>query len=128
MAWYDSVGQALAHANWEQVGVKLSGLVGGIVSMHYLKGTRTERAFMALSGFALSYYTAPYVSRISGLPEGGAGFLLGLFGMAMVSITWAWLQSAPVGVWVNRAVEAWLSMWLAVWARVGKGGKKGDGQ
>lgn len=128
MAWHDVVAQAIAHANWEQVAIKLSGFVGALVSMRYLKGTLGERASMAAAGTALSFYASPYVSRISGLPEGFTGFLLGLFGMAMVSITWDWLQQAPVGSWVNRAVEAWLAMWLAVWARVGKGGKKGDGQ
>ena len=31
-----------------------------------------------------------------GIPEGFCGFLIGLFGMAIASRMWEWIQSTPV--------------------------------
>lgn len=86
---------------FEGAATKLAGLVGAVISTRFLQGTFPERCFMALSGAAISFYTAPYVSKTTGLPEGLAGFLLGLFGMAIVSKAWEYWQSAPIGLYVN---------------------------
>ena len=42
-----------------------------------------------------------------GIPEGLSGFLLGLFGMAIASRFWEWIQTTPIaGVW--QIVIDWL--------------------
>lgn len=89
----------------ESLAMKLAGLVGAVVSMGFLKGTLPERAFMALSGAALSFYAAPWAAGLTGLPEGLTGFLIGFFGMAILSKAWEWWQSAPVGVWLTTAIK-----------------------
>lgn len=86
---------------------KLAGLGGAIVSMRFLQGTWFERGFTALGGVLLSYFAAPFLSQRIGLPEGLTGFLLGLFGMAVMSRAWEWIQTTPVAaLW--QIVLGWL--------------------
>jgi hypothetical protein len=61
----------------------------------------------------LSYFGTPWLSERIGLPEGLAGFLLGLFGMAIMSRAWEWVQTTPVGAlwqivldWLQRRAGA----------------------
>ena len=77
----------------EQVIGKLAGVAGAFVSMHFLKGTIVEKLTMAFGGAAFSYFAADYVAAKTSLPEGLAGFLLGLFGMSILSRLWEWLQT-----------------------------------
>ncbi|WP_304306229.1 hypothetical protein [Pseudacidovorax intermedius] len=86
---------------------KLAGIGGAFVSMGFIKGTLPARAFMAIGGALLSFYFAPWVSAQTGLPEGGAGFLLGLFGMAVVSRIWESVSTWQVqDLW--QIAMAWL--------------------
>lgn len=78
------------------VATKLSGVVGAFVSMRFLSGTFKERASSALAGVVTSFYSAPWVAMRLGLPEGLAGFLIGLFGMAVCSRIWIWVQSSTI--------------------------------
>lgn len=82
--------------NIEVLAAKLAGVAGAIVSMNFLQGTWPARLVMALGGAVFSYFAAPYVSMRTGLPEGLSGFLLGLFGMAVMSRIWEWVQTTPV--------------------------------
>lgn len=86
---------------------KLAGLAGSFVSMGFVKGTVPARIFMAISGALLSFYCSPFVSAQTGLPEGGTGFLLGLFGMAVVSKLWESVSTWQVqDLW--QIAMAWL--------------------
>ncbi len=89
--------------------VKLAGLVGAVVSMQFLQGSWPARVNLALSGAAISYFAAPYLSAKIGLPEGLTGFLLGLFGMAVASRVWEWIQTTPVA-----------ELWQLLLAKLGK--------
>ncbi len=75
---------------------KAAGVAGALVSMRFLQGTWPQRLSTAFCGALLSYYVAPYVSMRIGIPEGFCGFLIGLFGMAIASRMWEWIQSTPV--------------------------------
>lgn len=87
--------------------VKAAGVAGALVSMRFLQGTWPQRVSTAFCGALLSYYVAPYVSQRVGIPEGFGGFLMGLFGMAIASRIWEWVQTTPVGaVW--QIVLDWL--------------------
>lgn len=86
--------------NLDGIAAKLAGVAGAIVSMRFVQGSWPARIFMALGGAVFSYYAAPFLATKSGLPEGLAGFLLGLFGMAVVSRMWEWIQATPI-------VETW---------------------
>ncbi|WP_312993411.1 hypothetical protein [Achromobacter animicus] len=97
--------------DFDAFAAKFAGVLGAAVSMRYLQGSWPARLSMAISGSLVAYYTAPYLSLMLGIPEGLAGFLTGMFGMAIVSRAWEAVQSAPVG-----------ALWQAVIDRVrGKG-------
>lgn len=84
---------------------KLAGVAGAFVSMRFLQGTRGERLMMAVSGAMLSFYAAPFAAHKLGMPEGLAGFLLGMFGMAIASRVWEWIKTTPLSIfteWLPR--------------------------
>lgn len=82
--------------SFDGLAAKLAGVAGAVVSMRFVQGTWIERLFMAIGGATLSYFAAPYLAAKSGLPEGLSGFLLGLFGMAVASRIWEWIQTTPI--------------------------------
>lgn len=96
------------------VAAKLAGVAGAFVSMRYLQGTWPARLSMAGGGSLISYYAAPHLASVTSMPEGLTGFLLGLFGMAIASRAWEWVQQAPVG-----------ALWQAVIDRI-RGSKGGS--
>jgi hypothetical protein len=69
---------------------------GALVSTRLLTGSVTERLLTALAGGAIAYVTSPYLSNKIGLPESITGFLMGLFGMAIASRLWEFIQTAPI--------------------------------
>lgn len=64
-----------------------AGAAGAFVSLRFMQGTVTERMFMGVGGAALSYYaTTPVAVWVKvGDAEGLVGFLIGMFGMAIIS-------------------------------------------
>lgn len=95
--------------NIDAIAGKAAGLAGALVSMHFLQGTWPARLSMAASGCLFSFFASPYLSQKTGLPEGLSGFLLGLFGMAVVSRVWEWVQTTPVA-----------AIWQALLSRINK--------
>lgn len=96
----------------DALAVKLAGVAGSLVSMRYLQGSWPARISMAAGGSLISYYAAPHLAAVTGVPEGLTGFLLGLFGMAVVSRAWEGVQAAPIA-----------ALWQAVIDRIS--GKRG---
>lgn len=92
----------------EAWGVKLAGVAGALISMQFLRGTWRSRLAMAVSGAVLAYYASDYVSHRTGLPEGLTGFLVGFFGIAVVSKVWEWFQTAPLGELLTAKLKAWM--------------------
>ncbi len=82
--------------NLDVWGAKLAGIAGALVSMNFLQGTWPARLFTAFCGAVLSFYAAAHIARVISIPEGLAGFLLGMFGMAIASRCWEWIQAAPI--------------------------------
>lgn len=97
--------------NVETLAVKLSGVAGAIVSMRFLTGTWPERLFTALCGAITSFFITPYLAEKIGLPAGLTGFLVGLFGMAIASRMWEWVQTTPIAAVWNIALD-WLRRML----------------
>lgn len=97
--------------DFDAFAAKFAGVLGAAVSMRYLQGSWPARLSMAFSGSLVAFYASPYLSLMLDIPEGLAGFLTGMFGMAIVSRAWDAVQAAPVG-----------ALWQAVTDRVrGKG-------
>ena len=91
---------------------KGAGVAGAALSLRFVAGTWPERLTMAVGGAVVSYYAAPWVSVHIGLPEGLTGFLLGLFGMAVISKVWEAIQQTPIA-------EAWSALIAAAKKRLG---------
>ena len=64
-----------------------AGLAGSVVSLRFVQGTIPERIFMGIGGAALSYYASTPAAQWVGIKdaEGLVGFLIGLFGMAIMA-------------------------------------------
>ena len=97
--------------DFDAFAAKLAGVVGAMVSMRFLQGSRTAKASMAATGAVLAYYGSPWLAQFLGIPEGLSGFLCGFLGMAIMSRMWQAVHEAPIG-----------ALWQAVLDRVrGKG-------
>lgn len=77
------------------------------MSAFFLKGLWYEKLAFIIGGGVVSYYAGPWVSATLGLPDGLSGFLSGLFGMAVLSRAWEWVQNTPIA-----ALWAWALDWL----------------
>lgn len=84
----------------------LAGVVGAALSMKFIQGSLTERLFMALGGSALSYWATPPIAAWVGIPnaEGLAGFLIGLFGMAIIAKVYEAIRAADAS---KMLADAW---------------------
>lgn len=84
---------------------KLAGVAGAALSLKFIAGTWPERITMAIGGAVISLYAAPFVSRITSLPEGLSGFLVGMFGMAVCAKAWEALNQLQAA----EVLKSWLS-------------------
>lgn len=65
----------------------IAGSLGAFLSLRFVQGTAPERCMMAAGGAALSFYGSTPLSTWVGVSsaEGLVGFLLGVFGMAVIA-------------------------------------------
>lgn len=65
----------------------LVGFAGAVVSLRFVQGSLFEKVLMVLGGSFFSFYGAPWVANKLGMheAEGLVGFLMGLFGMALIT-------------------------------------------
>jgi hypothetical protein len=75
---------------------KGAGVVGALISLGHVKGTAGEKFVMFVTGAASSYYASPIVADKLGLPEGACGFMVGLFGMSIVSKIYEYVQISNI--------------------------------
>jgi len=82
------------------------GLFGALGAIWFLRGSWPVRVGLAVPGCALSYFAADEISRVSGMPPGLSGFLVGLLGMVFVAKvveTWQGLDlSAIIKRWLQK--------------------------
>jgi len=93
---------------WESIQewvLRLAGVAGALASMKFVSGTIVDRTLMVIGGAFFSFYATDWVSQWLALPPGLTGFLLGLFGMSVLSRVWEWVQS-------TNAVSGFLDAWL----------------
>lgn len=88
------------------MGNLLAGICGAVVSLRFVQGTAVERLTMAAGGASLSYYATPTAAKWLGMAsaEGLVGFLVGLFGMAIVAKVYEAIQGLPAA---KMATDAW---------------------
>lgn len=96
---------------------KLAGLAGSLVSMRYLTGSWPQKISAVVSGTITALYAAPWVAEKLSMPAELTGFLVGLFGVAIVQRAWEAIQTAPLG-----------AVWQALIDRIrGNGANRGNG-
>jgi len=86
----------MTDSNFDIIAAKLSGVVGALLSLNFIKGTWPERLAMGFGGAVISLYATPYIAMKTGLPDGLSGFLVGMFGMAITAKIWEAIQITPV--------------------------------
>ena len=86
----------------------IAGIAGAVVSLKFVQGTWPERVIMAIGGAALSYFASDNMAKWLNVPEalGLVGFLIGLFGMAIVAKVYEVIQMID-------AKKAASDMWAA---------------
>ena len=88
----------------------LPGAIGSIGALLWIKGTWPRRIAMVGLGSAASYYGAQHVANLSGMGEGLAGFLVGLFGMSVVDSVFKTWQELGMTELVREFVRARLGL------------------
>ncbi len=65
----------------------LPAILGSVISLRWVQGTWVERLLMVSGGAILSYYATPWAAAKVQMADaaGLVGFLIGLFGMAVIA-------------------------------------------
>lgn len=87
----------------------IAGVAGAVVSLRFVQGSLTERISMCVGGAALSYYAATPTALWVGLPhaEGLVGFLIGLFGMAIMAKVYEAIQATSAADILDAVKRKW---------------------
>jgi len=85
----------------------LPGALGSMVALRWITGTWQQRLSAFIGGSAASYYGTSYMSGLMGTDAGFTGFLLGLFGMALVAKLFEALQRLDIGSRLDRLLTRW---------------------
>lgn len=93
-------------ADWLNHLEKLApGLLGSMGAMLWIQGSWKRKLSLFAFGGVMSWYASAWLSHVTGIPEGFAGLMVGLFGMSVVdSIFRAWADlglSSIVREWVR---------------------------
>ena len=85
-------------------------VVGALVSLNFVRGTLPERLSMAAGGASLSYYSSDYIAHSLHMGEsiGLVGFLIGLFGMAIVAKVYEGITTLEVKRIINDLLGRFL--------------------
>lgn len=69
---------------WAHLEKIFPGLAGSAGAMMWLQGTWRRKFGLFAFGVLLAWYIPAWLSRETGIPEGVAGLMVGLFGMAII--------------------------------------------
>ena len=92
------------------LGRHLAGPAGSLIALMWMEGTWPRKIAMFAAGWVLSYYGSPHLAEWLGFNEGFSGFLLGLFGMAIVDKLFTAWKDLQVG----QIFTDWLKKRLGV--------------
>lgn len=73
-------------------------ILGSVISLKWVQGTWVERLLMVTGGAVLSYYATPWAANKVNMADaaGLVGFLIGLFGMAVIAPLYEAIKSADI--------------------------------
>jgi hypothetical protein len=84
------------------------GAVGALVALRWMRGTtwlHTVSSF--IGGCALSYYGTAHAVKWSGADPGLSGFVLGLFGMAVVAKVFEAMEQFKAAETLGKLLAKW---------------------
>jgi len=90
------------------LGKMAASFAGALVSLRFLKNcSAVEKFLMVLGGSVLSYHSTPVAAAWTGLSdvEGLVGFMVGLFGMAIVAKVYEVIQALDPAEIARRALD-----------------------
>lgn len=77
------------------------------MALRWIAGTPIQRFTSFFGGGAGAYYGTPYMQSTMGTDSGLTGFLLGLFGMALVSKLFDAIAVMNFGERIERLLTKW---------------------
>lgn len=83
------------------------GVIGALVALRWMPGTPFQRLTSFVGGSAASYYGTEYLARALELAPGFAGFLFGLFGMAIASKAFEAIDGLRIGRRIEKLLDRW---------------------
>lgn len=89
---------------------QIPGVLGALSAVLFLKGSWWQRVGMVLPGCVLARYAGEPLAQMLHMNESLAGYLLGLFGMAMVGKVFETWQALELGTLLRRKVAAILGV------------------
>lgn len=89
----------------QQIETATSGVVGALVALRWIGGNPWQLASAFVGGVGLAWYATPEVARWFGVSQGLTGFLLGLFGMAVVNRIFEGIASIPIGKVLEKVLR-----------------------
>lgn len=83
------------------------GALGAMVALRWIQGTPMQRVTSFGGGISASYYGTPHLANLLGVQPGMAGFLIGLFGMAIAAKVFDGIASLNVSEVLSRVLRKW---------------------
>ena len=84
------------------------GVIGALVALRWMRGPTWGHTISSfIGGAALSYYGTTYAVQWSSADAGLAGFVLGLFGMAVVSKVFDALENFKTSELLGKILAKW---------------------
>lgn len=103
--------------NLHEIGVVkiISGVIGSLISLRFVQGTWVEKIFMSIGGSCLSYFaTTPFAVWLDiDNTEGLIGFIIGLFGMAIVAKIYEMIQFIDARIAAEQFIQWLARKWKA---------------
>lgn len=101
----------------KEIGIEhiTAGVVGALVSMRFINGSNYEKVTMALGGAAFSFFGSVPLARWADMGDsvGLFGFLIGLFGMALVSRIYEVIWVIDLASMTKDAWKVFIRKWKA---------------
>ena len=89
----------------------VAGPMGAASALLFMSGVPwPRRVGMVIAGCILSYYATPAIASWSGLSDGLAGYLLGMFGMAAVAKVHSTIEAMELGALIRKRIASWMGV------------------
>jgi hypothetical protein len=98
---------ALSMIDGSDVSRHAPGVLGSLAALLWIKDTWPRRMGYVLAGSAASHYASPYAALLLNTDQGLAGFLIGLFSMAVAAKCFETIESVKAAEMFDRLLKRW---------------------